>query len=391
MKIEIKNKKYILFLLAFLGLVISAELSFIYYHANFVPEAGPSFCKINDVIDCDAIAKTAFSTFLGVPWAIYGICFYLFVLFLALFPFNKVEFFKNFKNPESYVFTLSTFAIVNSVILWIISSIVIHKICLLCYILYGVNFFLFVFSKLDKSILNHYKDSFEDFKNIISDKKWLIIIISGILLSIALLITINVTQIFTPPVNNNFQSQAMQPEGEDTYHPHGNILGSKNPRLVIKEYTDFQCPYCAISNSMLNRLVNEVDGVMIEHHDFPLNKSCNALVKVSPHKYSCEAIFYARAAKKQGKYWDYINLLFNNQQDLSEPKLIELAKSINLNIDQLKKDAHSPEIKNSLQEDIDQARNFNIEATPTYFIGIKKYEGLMPYPQLKETVLENLN
>ena len=376
--------------MAFLGFCISIELCYIYFNANFVANAGSSFCSINSVIDCDAVAKTAFSSFLGVPWAVYGLGFYLFVMFLTLFPFTKFKFFENFKNPQSYIFTFSTFAVINSVILWAISSMVIHKICLLCYLLYGVNLLLLIFSKLGKSALNHYKDSFNDLNTIISDTRWLIIIISAIFLFITALITINITQVFTPPAKDNVQAQDISSGGGNTYQPHGNILGAKNAKLVIHEYTDFQCPYCAISNSMMSRLVNEVDGVRVEHHDFPLNKECNSLVKASPHKYSCKAAYYARAARFQGKYWDYITLLFDNQQDLSEPRLIELAKSINLNIDQLKKDAYSPEVKQGVIADIEKAHSLNITATPTYIIGIKKYEGLIPYPELRETVLRNM-
>ena len=386
----IKNKKYILFLFALLGLAVSVELCYIYFNANFVANAGASFCKINEVFDCDAVAKTAFSTFLGVPWAVYGIGFYLFVMFLLLFPFSKFEFLKDFKNPESYIFTLSTLAVINSVILGTISSLIIHKICILCYILYGVNLALFIFSKIDKPVLTHYKDTFTDLINILSDKRKLVIGILIVLVGISALVAINITKIFIPPVNNQISPQSSFSGGETNYKPKGNVLGAKNAKLVINEYTDFQCPYCAISNSMMYRLVSEVKDVRIDHHDFPLNKSCNSLVKFSPHKDSCNAIYYARAAKKQGKYWDYITLLFDNQQNLSESRLIELAKSINLDIEQLKKDAHSPEIKKALAEDINKARDLNITATPTYTIGIKKYEGLMPYPELKDTVLRNL-
>lgn len=390
MKIDIRNKKFILFLLALLGLTVSVELCFVYFSANFVPDAGSSFCSINNVIDCDAVARTSFSSFLGVPWSIYGIGFYLFVMFLTVFPFNRLDFFKNFRNPDSYIFTLSSVAVLNSLALWAISSLIIHKICLLCYVLYGVNISLLIFSKLGKPVANHYKDSVADFVSIAKDKRWLAIIISLALFGAALLAAVNVTKVFTPPVNN-MQGQDMNSGEGNTYQPHGNILGSKHPRVIIQEFTDFQCPYCAISNSMMYRLVNEVDGVQVVHHDFPLNQKCNPLVKASPHKFSCEAIYYARAAKMQGKYWDYITLLFDNQENLSEPRLIELAKSINLDIDRLKKDAASPEVREELKADLETAQNMNITATPTYIIGIKKYEGIMPYPQLRDTVLQNMD
>lgn len=390
MKIEIGNKKYVLFILALLGLIVSIELCYVYFNANFVPNAGSSFCSINSVIDCDAVARTSYSNFLGIPWSVYGIGFYLLVMFLTAFPFNKLVFFKNFKNPESYIFTFSTFAVLNSLVLWAISSLIIHKICLLCYVLYGVNLFLFIFSKLGKPVINHYKDSFNDLIIIISDKRWLAIVTSCAVLALGALVAINVTKVFFPPSNNIQEQNMTSPEDESSYQPHGNILGAKHPRLIIHEYTDFQCPYCAISNSMMYRLVNEVDGVQIVHHDFPLNKECNPIIKGSPHKFSCEAIYYARAAKMQGKYWDYITLLFDNQQNLSEPRLIELAKSLNLDIEQLQKDAASPEVREGLKSDLEKAQSLNVTATPTYIIGIKKYEGIMPYPQLRDTVLQNM-
>lgn len=376
---KIINKKYILFLLAFLGLAVSVELTYIYFKANFLPGAGPSFCTLNEYIDCDAVARTTYSTFLGVPQSIWGMCFYSFIMFLSIFPFNKFKFFENFKNPESYIFTLSSFSVLFSINLWLILSFLIHKVCLLCYVLYFVNIMLFLFSGLGKPIMERYKESFTDFIKIISDPKWLAIVILLFISMTTTLIIVNISKLFIP-----------QEKYEINFQPTGNILGAENPKLIINEFTDFQCPYCAISNSMLLRLVSEVQGVRVEHHDFPLNKECNSLVKGSPHKFGCKAAFYARAAKNQGKYWDYITLLFDNQQDLSDAKFIELAKSINLDIEQFKKDANSPEVKEGVKEDVEMAKGFGITATPTYIIGIKKYEGIMPYPELKATVESNL-
>jgi protein-disulfide isomerase/uncharacterized membrane protein len=392
MKLEIHNKKFILAMLALLGLVVSAELSYIYYMANFVPNAASSFCSINDIIDCDAVARTSYSLFLGVPQSVYGIFFYLFILFLTLFPFNKFSLFKNFKNPESYVFSLSTAAMLASIVLWGISTFIIHKVCLLCYILYGVNFFMLVFSKFDKSVITLYKESIDDFKAIISDKIWLILVCVFTVIGLSSVLVANATGIFVP--QNNSEESAFVSQ-ENTFGSQGNILGSENPTLIIEEFTDFQCPYCSFSNLMLNRLVYEVDNVQVIHHDFPLNKECNPMVKASPHKFACKAAYYARAAKIQGKYWDYIGLLFENQQDLSDQKFLDFGKTLNLDVDKLKIDANSQAVKDGLKEDIELAQREKINATPTYIMrkGIKtyRYEGLMPYPQLRDTVINNLN
>ncbi|OGI20991.1 MAG: hypothetical protein A2255_11030 [Candidatus Melainabacteria bacterium RIFOXYA2_FULL_32_9] len=128
--------------------------------------------------------------------------------------------------------------------------------------------------------------------------------------------------------------------------------------------------------------------MQVVHHDFPLGGACNPKVNNPAHKNSCLAALYARAAEKQGKKWALIDLLFENQQDLSEEKILKLAKELNLNMEQLKKDAHNPLAKKQLKADINRAINTGIEATPSYLIGIKKHEGLMPYPELKEMALK---
>ena len=71
------KKKIFTALIAIIGLVTTIKLALIYYDANFNNYALPSFCSVNEFIDCDGIAKTTESQFLGVPLAYWGMFFYL--------------------------------------------------------------------------------------------------------------------------------------------------------------------------------------------------------------------------------------------------------------------------------------------------------------------------
>ena len=62
-------KKVAIGIVAFIGFLTTIKLAIIYYNANFVPNAPASFCSINKFIDCDSVAKTVDSQFLGVPLA----------------------------------------------------------------------------------------------------------------------------------------------------------------------------------------------------------------------------------------------------------------------------------------------------------------------------------
>lgn len=382
-----KLNKIILIIIAIAGILISGELLVVYYNANFNPEAGPSFCAVNEYINCDAVAETVYSRFLGIPLALWGLGFYSFILLLLLFPFNKFRLFEVFQHPGSYIFTLASFSVVVSVVLFYITYFVIEKVCMLCQYLYITNALLFLASKSGKSAIELYKNTFVDLKNIIFNKTWRkIVIFIGIIWVISLVL-INIYTPFTPgdtvtetKVQNYYKIGTI-----------GNILGSKDAKLVIEEYTDYECPYCSISNGMMLRLTKEVKGVRVEHYDFPLDKECNPFVKNSLHKNSCKAIYYAKAARKQGKFWDLATLLYENREDLSEKNILKLAKSIDLDIEQLKKDAAMTEkYKEEIKKDITRADKLGIEGTPSYVIGIKKYEGIMPYSELKKKVLENL-
>lgn len=61
---KINIRKIVVAILALTGLILSVKLAMIYYDANFNKYALPSFCSINDFIDCDGVAKTTESQFL---------------------------------------------------------------------------------------------------------------------------------------------------------------------------------------------------------------------------------------------------------------------------------------------------------------------------------------
>ncbi|MDD3013057.1 MAG: thioredoxin domain-containing protein [Candidatus Gastranaerophilales bacterium] len=380
-----KIKPYILPALAVIGILLSIELTIVYFNANFISGAKPSFCAISEAIDCDAVARTQFSHFLGVPLSLWGLSLYSFILFLNFLPSLNNAILKDLKNSKSYIFTIASISLIISLILAKISSTEIHKVCLLCVISYFLNFCILIASKNDESVITHYKNTLKDAYLFVSSRTNSLFLFILVAITSITLYYFNTSGIF---VNKNPFSDFTKHSSK--YTTNGNILGAKKPKLTIHEYTDFQCSYCAISNAMMERLVQEIKSVQVVHHDFPLNKKCNPVIKKSIHENSCTAALYSRAAKEQGKYWELNSKLFDNQQNLSETKILQLAKNLGLNTDKLKKDANNPEAKNQLISDTKKANNMGITATPTLFIGMKKYEGLMPYPELKKIVLNNM-
>ena len=126
------KKKIIIAVIAIIGIITTIKLAFIYYNANFNPYALSSFCSINEFIDCDGIARTTESQFLGIPLAYWGLFFYGFVFLMMFAPkLKKFKFFKFmevFKNPLDYIASLGLFAFLVSMMLLCISLFEIKKI-----------------------------------------------------------------------------------------------------------------------------------------------------------------------------------------------------------------------------------------------------------------------
>ena len=100
-------RKIAIGLIAFVGFLTTIKLAIIYHNANFVENAPASFCHINEFIDCDSVAKTIDSQFLGVPLAYWGMFLYLFIGLMMcakkLAQYRLFKFLEVFKNPYFYI------------------------------------------------------------------------------------------------------------------------------------------------------------------------------------------------------------------------------------------------------------------------------------------------
>lgn len=386
-----QKRQILITLLSVIGFLISLKLTFIYINANFIVNAQPSFCAINEVLDCDAVAKTEYSLFLGVPLSIYGMMFFAMTLLMNFATrISKHDFFATFnvfKNPNSYIFSLSTIAVVISIVLAWISSNIIHKLCILCYVTYLINFLLLAVSKNGEKTINHFKNSVKDFIDATSTPINSALIVSLAILASLILFNVNQYNIFIPSENIKAQKEFNQYK-TNNYKVKGNILGDKDAKVIIHEYTDLQCPYCGVSNSMLHRLVSEYKNIRIIHHNFPLDKECNTIMQHDGHKNSCLLAKYTEAAKYQNKLWDFNSIIFENNKELTIKKALVLAKSAGIDIAKMVQDSKKERIDEKLQKDIEKALELGIVSTPTYRIGIKIYEGIMPYEELKQIVID---
>lgn len=161
-------------------------------------------------------------------------------------------------------------------------------------------------------------------------------------------------------------------------YPYNPVIGPKNAPITIIEFTDFQCPFCRRASDTIDQLLKVYPGkIRLVFKNLPLS---------SIHKESLAAAKAAMAAHKQGMFWPYHDMLFDNASDLNSKLYLRLAKLLKLDIEKFKKDMNSKEVANEVQTDIETAKKFGINATPVFVINGVLIKGAKPLYFFKKVV-----
>jgi len=156
---------------------------------------------------------------------------------------------------------------------------------------------------------------------------------------------------------------SLKPAVSNTDHAQGNL----NADLVIVEYGDYQCPYCGAAYPVLKKLMNQFGSkIKFVFRNFPLSEM---------HEYARTAALAAEAAALQNKFWEMHDAIYENQRNLNEHLLLELAKELKLDISQFKSDMGSSELKDKVDEDFASGIVSGVNGTPSFYINGKKFEG----------------
>jgi len=153
-------------------------------------------------------------------------------------------------------------------------------------------------------------------------------------------------------------------------------LGNANAAVTIVAFTDYQCPSCAAIHPALERLVKESgDKVRLVARDFPL----------SQHAEAFKAAEAAEAAREQGKYWEYVQVLLQNQSSLSVEKLKSYATQLGLDRTRFDAALDSRKFAEMVQTDLDDGIKLGLKGTPSFFINGRRVTA-KSYEELKESI-----
>ncbi len=144
---------------------------------------------------------------------------------------------------------------------------------------------------------------------------------------------------------------------------HSPSKGSAILRVTLVEFLDPECESCAFFHPIVKKILKKHEGKI--HY----------VIRYAPfHPNSKFAVAILEAARRQGKYWETLDLLFSKLSEWGDhhnpqPELIwSYLPALGLDVDRLRTDMKDESITNLIEQDIKDGKSFSVRRTPTFFI-----------------------
>lgn len=150
--------------------------------------------------------------------------------------------------------------------------------------------------------------------------------------------------------------------------------GPGESAFKVRIFSDFQCPACKLAEPAFAVAKRKYgDRVRFVWNDFPLT---------SIHPNARPAALAARCAEDQGKFWDYHDKLYASQEEWADqqaatPIFQRYAKEIGLDEAKFSSCLVNQQFLRKIQDDEAEGKANRVEGTPTFFIGNKRFVGIL--------------
>lgn len=143
------------------------------------------------------------------------------------------------------------------------------------------------------------------------------------------------------------------------------VKGNPDAVVVLEEFSDFQCPSCKAAFPFVTEVLEQYgEKVRFEYKHFPIERI---------HPYALQASMAAEAAGQQDKFYEFHDLLFENQEEWSRsntPNVLfqQYAEELGLDVDQFKRQANASVFRDKARAQMVEGRDRGVTGTPTFFL-----------------------
>ncbi|MDB9529805.1 thioredoxin domain-containing protein [Oscillatoria sp. CS-180] len=174
----------------------------------------------------------------------------------------------------------------------------------------------------------------------------------------------------TPEEHQQLVTQVVNDLERDVLVGDSPTLGNPDADVVLLEFSDFQCPYCARATGHIEEFTSEYgDDVLFVFKNFPLTNI---------HPEALPAAQAAWAAGQQDQFWPYHDALFESQAVLGERLYVDLARELGLDMDQFNRDRASEDAMKAVARDLALASELQLSSTPTFVMNDVLIPGAVP-------------
>ncbi len=159
--------------------------------------------------------------------------------------------------------------------------------------------------------------------------------------------------------------------------PNQVTLGNPNGNVTFVEFFDYNCGYCKRAMDDMLTLLKDDPKLKVVLKEFPV---------LGPGSLEAARVAVAVRMQDPKKYLEFHTKLLGGRGAADEAHALAVAKDIGMNMAQIQKDAKSPEVKATLDEDFKLAEALGLNGTPSYVIGSDVVVGAIGLPGLQEKI-----
>jgi len=387
-------------LCALIGLAVSVAAAVTHYQLLHDP-THRSFCDVNATISCTQVYQSRFSTFRGIPVAIFGAFWFAAAALLSIAGLTARPAVR--ENVPGYLFASSTIALAVVLYLGYASFFLLKAVCLLCLSTYAAVIALFIVSGAATSfpMTTLPRRAFADVRVFFRSPLALTIAVLFLAGAATTLASFSrdaaATTTSASAGDPNAAAAAPAPtqdqrsEFERWYSSQPRVplvIPAEGAKVLVVKFNDFQCPACGQSYLQYKPIFAKYDAehpgaVKVVLKDYPLNRDCNDALGQTIHPAACDAAVAVRLAQARNKTEAMEEWLYTHQPAMTPPSVRQAARDV-AGIDDF--DAKYASTLSLVKGDVALGRQLQIKSTPTFFINGVKIEGALP-PQYFEQAI----
>jgi len=156
--------------------------------------------------------------------------------------------------------------------------------------------------------------------------------------------------------------------------------GPANAPVTLVEISEFRCPHCARSQEVLKKLKKKFGNkIRFIYKHFLLG-----------HPMASESANASYCANEQKKFWEYHNILFEKQREISEENIVKWAEELKLNMADFKKCYEAKKYNDLIQRDTDYVKTLGFQSTPSFIVNNNVLIGAKPYEEFVQVIEDEL-